>query len=106
MAKKRPGVHPSETDADAGQGARLKRLRETLGYPTGAGFARFLGVETTRWNNFENGKPLSREIVFLLVRTVPGLTSDWLYFGRSNGLPLELARRLGELEPPGKRTTA
>jgi len=88
------------------QARRLKTLREALGYPSASGFANFLGIGATRYGNFENGTPLSREVVFLLVQSVPGLTSDWLYFGKPGGLPVDLARRLGELGPPGKRNTA
>jgi hypothetical protein len=107
MAKsKSKSALPKKSGADAGQAERLKRLREMLGYSTAIGFARFLHMVPQRWSNFENGMPLSREIAFRLVRTVPGLTLDWLYFGKPDGLPLDLARRLGEIEPPpGKRTT-
>ena len=91
---------------DGGQAERLKRLRETLGYPTATAFAKFLDVGQQRWANYENGYPLSREMVFRLVQSIPGLSSDWLYFARPGGLSVDLARRLGELGPPGKRTTA
>lgn len=53
----------------------------------------------------ETGKPLSRGVVFLLKRLIPGISSDWLYFGETDGLSLAWARRLGEIparkvEPP------
>jgi hypothetical protein len=105
MAKKTSKASKSKAP-DAGQAERLVRLRKALGYPTASAFAKFLNVGQQRWANFENGFPLSREIIFLLVRSVPGLTSDWLYFGKSDGLPVDLARRLGELGPPGNRKTA
>lgn len=77
---------------------RLKRLRAILRYPTANAFAAFLKVSPQRWNNFENGTPLSREVAFRLVQSVPGLTLDWLYFGKPDGLPLSLARELGDLD--------
>lgn len=85
---------------------RVRHLRETLGYESPGAFAAVLGYSPQRWGNVENGLPLSRDIAFKLVQIVPGLTLDWLYFGKPDGLPLELARRLGEF-PPGrsKRTT-
>jgi hypothetical protein len=104
MVKKKSKPKPRKTDE--GQTERLVRLREMLGYPTATAFAAFLDVGQQRWANYENGFPLSREIIFRLVQSVPGLTSDWLYFGKPDGLPVDLARRLGELGPPGKRTTA
>ena len=104
MAKRKPvaaaGRLPTPEQERAG---RLKLLREVLGYQQSTMFAAFLGVSPQRWNNVENGKPLGHEMAIRLVRAVPGLTLDWLYFGKPDGLPLELARRLGEI---GKRTTA
>lgn len=86
---------------------RVRRLREALGYESPGAFAALLDYSAQRWGNVENGLPLSRDVAFKLVQTVPGLTLDWLYFGKPDGLPLELARRLGELPPErGKRTTA
>lgn len=88
-----------------GQSQRLKRLREMLGFDTSLAFANFLDISAQRYNHFENGKPLSREVAFRLVQRVPGLTLDWLYFGKASGLPIELAKQLGEFQLPGKRTT-
>lgn len=106
MAKKgRPATKPERAEVIPGQADRLQRLRKAYGFETSTAFAAFLGIGLQRWNAFENGSPLSREVVFLLVRKFAGLTSDWLYFARTDGLPLELARRLGEFVPPGKRTT-
>lgn len=106
MAKKKSNAKKAKPAADQGQAERLVRLRESLGYPTATAFAKFLDVGQQRWANFENGYPLSRDMVFRLVQSIPGLSSDWLYFGRSGGLAVDLARRLGELGPPGNRNTA
>lgn len=78
-------------------GKRLRHLRQMRGYRHGNTFAAFLGIPSTRWNNLENGYPLSKEVAFLLVRKVPGLSLDWLYFGKTDGLSIRLARQLGEL---------
>src|SRR4051794_19375890 len=95
MPKKPSKPAKAKPAPDSDQAERLVRLRKALGYPTASAFAKFLGIGQQRWANFENGFPLSREVIFLLVRSVPGLTSDWLYFGKSDGLPVDLARRLG-----------
>jgi transcriptional regulator with XRE-family HTH domain len=95
------------SEAIPGQSERLIRLRKALHYDTASGFAAYLGILQQRYSAFENGSPLSRDVVFRLIQKVPGLTSDWLYFGRPEGLSVDLARRLGEIGPaPGKRTTA
>ena len=107
MAKKvSKSTKREPVDELPGQSERLKRLRTAHGFATSTAFAAFLDVSVQRWNAFENGAPLSREVAFLLVRKISGLSLDWLYFGKTEGLPLELARRLGVLDPPGKRTTA
>lgn len=84
---------------------RARILREAMGYGTSNAFAAFLGVSPQRWNNVEIGLPLSNQIAFMLVQKVPGLTLDWLYFGKADGLPLELARRLGEFGPAQSSNT-
>ena len=78
--------------------ARLRRLRAYLGHTDARGgqsaMARWLDISTQRWSNFENNKPLSHEMAVKLCRMVPGLTLDWLYFGKTEGLPVRLARDL------------
>lgn len=76
---------------------RLKTLRALKGL-SGPKFAEWLDIEYPRWNNFERGYPLPTSIALELCRRVPGLTLDWIYRGRPEGLTLDLADRLGELE--------
>jgi len=33
-------------------------------------------------------------VAFLVVEKVPGVTLDWLYFGKLDAVPFEMARRL------------
>jgi DNA-binding XRE family transcriptional regulator len=84
------------------QGSRLLRLRQALGIPTQTAMAVALGIKVSRWNNFERGAPLSLDVAIRICRRFPGVTTDWLFFGNPAGLPLELAKRLGEL-PNGSR---
>lgn len=88
----------SETGKNSPTARRMRRLRESLGYETALAFSAFLGVSPQRWGNVETGMPLSNQLALLLVRKVPGLTLDWLYLGKADGLPLEMARRLGEID--------
>jgi hypothetical protein len=62
-----------------------------------------MGIEVKRWNNFERGSPLSKEIAFVLVTKIPGLTLDWLWRGVEDGLSVKLQRELTEA---GKATTS
>jgi DNA-binding XRE family transcriptional regulator len=88
------GAKP-ETVAD-----RAKRLRQALGLHSQQAMAAYLGVSFNRWNNVERGLPLGHELAVLLCQRLPGMTLDWLYFGETGGLSLELARRLGEAPQP------
>lgn len=89
------GMAAAKTEGwDAESASRMVRLREFMGYEQSAAFAAFLGMSPQRWNNLENGFPVSKAVAFLLVRKVPGLTTDWVWFGKVEGLPVQLAREL------------
>jgi hypothetical protein len=74
---------------------RLKLLRLVVSGESQPQFAACLGIDFRRWNNFERGLPLSKEIAFLLVQKFPDITLDWLFLGKTSGLTL---KRLQELE--------
>lgn len=86
---------------------RLIALRQLRAGENQALFAAQIGIEYKRWNNFERGKPLSKDVAFRLVRIVPGLTLDWLFLGKEEGLPVslqrELAAALAAVTSPTKR---
>lgn len=76
---------------------RLKALRHFVaGSDAGAQtrFAKQMEIEVKRWNNFERGLPLSKDVAIQLVRKIPGLTLDWLFLGIEDGLPMHLQRKL------------
>lgn len=76
-----------------------------MGYDTDTAWANYLGVPVQRWSNVVNGVPVSKDFAILLCRKVPGLTLDYVFFGKTDGLPVALARQLGELSEPGNSTT-
>jgi transcriptional regulator with XRE-family HTH domain len=92
---------------DTSVGKRMRKLRIALGYKQASTFALSrLGIDANRWTNVERGFPLSKELAFLLVQKIPGLTLKWIYFGRAEtSLSVGLARKLGELgeEPTPSR---
>jgi plasmid maintenance system antidote protein VapI len=76
---------------------RARLLREAMGFNGRGGqqaFANFLGVERGRWNNVECGAPLSKDMALRIVRKFPGVTLDWLFLGRPEGLTVEMAQML------------
>jgi hypothetical protein len=90
--------NPDELDNTA----IARRMRILRYYATGGGqgsqarFAVQLGIEPRRWNNFERGYPLPRDMAVRLVRTIPGLTTDWIWLNREDGLPARLQRELAD----------
>lgn len=91
---------PSENSEVA---RRLTILRLAVAGGSQTSFAQQVGIEVKRWNNFERGLPLSKDVAFSLVRKFPGLTLDWLFLGIEDGLPVKFQRELAEA---GKSTTS
>src|SRR5262245_49927176 len=87
-----PVVKRTREDRDTA--ARVKLIRLVQGYATSKEFAAVLKVKPSRLHNIERGFPLSIDVALRLVEAVPGLTLDWLYLGRDNGLTVDLARRI------------
>jgi hypothetical protein len=73
---------------------RLRQLQALSGQQTNVGFAKFLGISAPRLNNLLKGAPIGKEVAFTIVQKIPGITLDWIWFGKPDGLPLQLARKL------------
>lgn len=84
---------------------RMRRLREAMGFKTQEEFARWLGITFKRWNNIEGGQSsLSLGVAKIVRRKVgPGITYDWLFEGRTDGLSNPMTVKLRELH--GARLT-
>lgn len=99
--KKLPGAKPLPRP-DQERADRLIALRRAFGYETAVAFAAFLGVSKQRYGHCERGGALGIELARLIVRKLPGVDLDYLYDGKPEGLSVELARRLGLFDRPGK----
>ena len=97
-----PMRNPPRPDSNEAVAERLALLRFVTSGESQTAFASRLGIETKRWNNFERGSPLSKEVAFLIIQKFPNFTLDWLWLGNSRGMPERLQR---ELEA-GKATMA
>lgn len=64
----------------------------------------YLKISEQRWNNVERGLPISKELALTLVRKCPGVTTDWIFNGKLDGLPVHLQRALDG--PENGSTTA
>lgn len=89
-----------ETVGDRKRAKRMKRLRLAMGYTSQTEFAEWLGIGRNRWNNIENGYPVSRQLSELLQEKIVGLSGDWISKGDPSSLSVVLAGKLDEL--PGQ----
>lgn len=96
-----PTKHPDGRNAPEAVRARqlVAAMAEIVGSDVSADFARWLSIDPRRWNNFEVGYPISRDMAGLLIKKIPGLSYDWLFNGDPSNLSVEMARKLGELPP-------
>lgn len=91
----------ADPDSDAARQFRLACLQEAkLPGQTQTAFAAKVGLDVKRWNNYLRGWPLPQDAALILIKAVPGITYDWLWHGRLDGVPLTLQ---AELEEAGKR---
>ena len=79
---------------------RITQLRLARGFEEQVDFAKFLGVSKSRLGNVENGAPLGKDLAFKMVQKIPGLTTDWLWFGDPSGLSLQMAQLLDAAPSP------
>ena len=73
-------------------------------YGSSTAFAQHLDVSPQRWEQRRRGILLGLELGLLLVPKCPGVTLDWLYLCKVEGVKLRMARALGALEgyPTGR----
>ncbi|MCU1293062.1 MAG: family transcriptional regulator [Bryobacterales bacterium] len=88
-------------DSNEAIAERLRLLRTVVSGESQTAFSAWIDIEPKRWNNFERGMPLSKEVALLLVRKIPDITLDWLFLGNENGLSV---RRQREFAEAGKAT--
>src|SRR5262252_221655 len=77
---------------------RLQILREIISGDNQQEFADRLGIDMKRWNNYERGYPVPREIAFMLMQQFPGISIEWVWFGMTGNLSEHYAKRIAALE--------
>lgn len=83
----------SETQHKQDIGARLRLVREALGYGLRE-FARKHQLDPTKLNHWEKGKHYPDPAFIRLLWDEHNVTADWVYLDRKGGLPRELADSL------------
>lgn len=87
-------VHAAMKNESVGE--RLRLLREALDLKPSE-IADSLGIERTYWSRYERGNQgLSASVAALLVVRF-GVTLDFLFLGRWDKLPLDLAEKMRKL---------
>ena len=78
------------------QQVRLRRLMRAYDIRTVRQFANALEIAEDRLGVSMRGNGLSNPVAFRICRKFPGVTLDWLYFGKADFLPPSMQRSLGE----------
>ena len=76
---------------------RLRLMREIEG-ATQQEFADRLEMDMRRWNNYERGFPMPRDVVFSIMNTIKGPTPDWLWFGYMGNLTPEYRAKVERMQ--------
>lgn len=78
-------------------GERLVAVREARGFLQ-AFLANMIGTSQQRWSNYERDGRVPPPDLLLKFCQVTGATSDFILFGRLDGMPVELVKQLQALE--------
>jgi transcriptional regulator with XRE-family HTH domain len=73
---------------------RLRLLREIVSGENQNDFAERIGIDMKRWNNYERGYPIPREVAFILHAEIPGVSIEWIWWGMTGNLSQSFIDRL------------
>jgi hypothetical protein len=73
----------------------LQEMFEGAGRGASGRMAQRLGITFHHWYNVLRGSPLSIALAQRVVLNFPGVSLDWLYLGRPEGLSCEIVETLG-----------
>lgn len=65
---------------------RIRLLRDVVAAGSQREMADALEIDMKRWNNYERGYPVPREIAFLLKEKFEGFDISWLWYGEIDKL--------------------
>ncbi len=89
-------IDPNETDEAVAQRMRLLRRTVRPGMTIKEYAERFLGVGYSRYLNVEHGSPLGKDLAGVIRKKVHGITTDWMFYGDTRGVHLDLLRDISE----------
>lgn len=83
-------------------GMRLTTVRDALGWSQ-IYLATLVGESPQRWGNYERGDRVPPPLLLAKFWQATGATSDYVLFGRTYGLPLDLVQAMQRLEADRKK---
>lgn len=95
-AGKLKGMADERPDSQESIAWRLKCLRWAIARDNQTRFAAHLNIDAKRWNNFERGSPLSKDVALKIVQAWPDISLDWLFRGLDDHLTVKRQRELVE----------
>jgi transcriptional regulator with XRE-family HTH domain len=105
MVKKVEGLEQYGFDVEAYR-RRLQLLRQIVSGENQQDFAARIGVDKKRWNNYEQGYPVPREVAMLLMARIEGFSIEWLWFGKEKNLSDHLLRMIKAHEALAREQSA
>ena len=87
--------HMKKTPLVAQRLRLLQEMFEGTGRGASLRMVQRLGITPTVWSNALTASPLSIRLAQRIVLTFPGVSLDWLYLGRPEGLSCQIAEKLG-----------
>ena len=88
-----------ETGGRESPGARrLRLIRMAEGESNSSRWAKRLGWTLPQLSNYENGVTISRNAAIQMANQIPGLTTDYILRGVTDGMTVSLRRRIEEAE--------
>lgn len=77
---------------------RLRLIRLAEGETNSSRWAKRMGWTLPQLSNYENGVMISRDAAIRMANRVPGLTTDYILRGVTDGLTVSLRKRVEEAE--------
>lgn len=77
---------------------RLQLFKEVIAAGSQQQVADALEIDMKRWNNYERGYPIPREIAFLIMEKFPGMSAEWLWFGMMGNLSPQYTKKIKAAE--------
>ena len=87
--------HMKKTPLVAQRLRLLQEMFEGTGRGASLRMVQRLGITPTVWSNALTASPLSIRLAQRIVLTFPGVSLDWLYLDRPEGLSCQIAEKLG-----------